>query len=142
MLKSKRAQVTVEFIASLAIVSLIFLITLNFIANERRITAQVIWSLDAQDAAQKLAHGIDYVYIAGDGTDMNVTLPKKLVGGVQYTVFVRPRIVIVNVTPYDREFEWKFMTSDIGDMGEAMALTPGTINVENVNGTIYLTEYA
>lgn len=136
-----KAQVTVEFISVMAILSVIFLVTLNFIVAERRSMAQSLFSIDAQDTAQKVASAINSVYIAGDGASLNVTLPARLVGGVNYTTSVRPRLVTVTAIPSGSDFERKFQTGDVRVSGGGTAVGPGTVLLENINGTVELTTY-
>jgi len=136
-----KAQITAEFIIILALASMIFLVTINFIYQERKAATQWTWSLDAQDTAEKLAWAINSAYIAGDGTSSNVTLPKMLVGGVNYTVTVRPRLVTVSVPAYGREYEWKCQTSDIDGASLGLTVAPGVVTIGNSNGTIKLTTY-
>jgi hypothetical protein len=135
-----KAQITVEFIIIMGLVSFIFLVTVNFIANEQKAVSQGLWAQDAQDRAESVAKAINSAYLAGDGASLNLTLPKRLVGGVNYTVTVRKRLVSVSVPSYGREFERKYLTADVEGAGAGLVLAPGALSVDNRNGTISLTE--
>jgi hypothetical protein len=142
MLKTKlRGQVTAEFIVIMALVSIVFLVIINFIAQERKTSAQSLWAQDAKDTAMKLAEGIDAVFLAGSGSSMNVTVPKRLVGGLNYTITVRPRLVSVAVPAYGRDFEWKYMVSTVDGSTSGLHLEPGTIVLSNDNGTVTLVSH-
>lgn len=132
-------QVTVEYIIITGIVSIIFLVAFNFISEERKTTAEDIWSMDGDKTAEAVAHAINTAYLAGDGAEVNVTLPEKLTGGLDYTVTVYRRLVTVEVPSYGREFEWKYVTGGVNGTTDGLTLGKGTVTVENRNGTIYLT---
>jgi hypothetical protein len=134
-----KGQITVEFITITGIVSIIFLVAFNFMMEERKLVSQSIWAVDAQDTAEELAASINHVYLAGDGASLNVTAPKSLVGGVNYTITVYQRLVSINVPAYGREFEWKFITGDVEGAGSGLSVKPGGIRLKNVNGTIHIT---
>lgn len=136
-----RGQVTLEFIVVTAIVMVVFAVMLQVIANERKLASQSIWSLDAADAAQRLANGLDSAYIAGDGATMNVTLPRRLYGGVNYSITVRRRMVTVEVTPYNRTFDWKFSGGGVEGSSGGLSVEPGTVGLRNENGTIQIMSY-
>jgi len=136
-----KAQVTLEFIVATAIVSMIFLITVNFVVRERKLMSQSLWAVDGQDRAEEIANAINSVYLAGDGSSMNLTLPSRLVGGVNYTVTVYRRLVSVQAPAYGREFEWKFATGDVHGAALGLGVTPGTVEVTNVNGTVHLSSH-
>jgi len=141
MLKCK-GQITAEFMAVMAIVTMIFLVAFTFIGREHKVAARSIWSMDAEDTARKLAAAINSAYLAGDGALTNVTLPKRLVGGVNYTMTVRERLVSVTVPAYnDTEFEWKFQTAGVEGAASGLSVMPGTVGIQNDNGTIRLTSY-
>jgi hypothetical protein len=136
-----KAQVTVEFIIVMALTSMIFLVIINFIAQERKSSAQGMWAQDAQDTAERLARAIDAAYLAGSGSSMNVTLPMRLVGGMNYTVTVRERLVSVSVPGYGRDFEWKYANAGVEGARNGLALGGGVIVLTNRNGTVNLTSY-
>jgi hypothetical protein len=136
-----RGQITLEYIVVMGIASIIFLITINFIMHEKKVMSESVWSIDGQDRVQELASAINSVYLAGDGAYLNVTLPKRLAGGVNYTVTVYRRLVSIEAVEYGREFEWKYITGDVYGAQGGLDVAPGVVEVENVNGTIYLTSH-
>jgi hypothetical protein len=132
----KRGQITAEFVVITALVSFIFLMVVSVISHERKAAAQGIWETDAQNNADRLAEAINSVYLAGPGATLNLTLPKTLVGGINYTVTVRDRLATISVQAYGREFERKFLTGGIEDGSPGLNITPGSITLSNLNGTV------
>jgi len=137
----EKGQVTVEFTAVIALATIIFLVVVNLITQERRATSQAMWAADAEDTAMKIARTINSIYLAGDGAKTNLTLPKKLVGGLNYTVTLRPHLVTVYVPAYGREFECKHLTGDVEGGASSLTLQPGTTVFENVNGSVEITQW-
>lgn len=136
-----RGQVTVEFIVVTGIVFAIFLVSFQFIADERRMASETLWSFDAQDSAEKLAHALNNAYLAGAGASLNVSLPSKLVGGIDYEITVYERMVSVHVPTYNRDFDWKYVTAAVDGASQGLSVEAGLIGVENINGTLKLTGY-
>jgi hypothetical protein len=136
-----KGQVTAEFMSVMAIVSIVFLVAISFISQEKKATAQNMWEVDARYGAQRLAEGINAAYIAGSGSVLNVSLPKALVGGANYSISLRPRLVTLSVPAYGREFEWKYAGADVQGALGGLNLSGGPLRIVNVNGTINVTNY-
>ena len=133
-----RGQITVEFVIIMALASIIFLVTVNFISHGQKPSAESLWAQDGQNNADLLAREIDEVYIAGSGAVMNVTHPTSLVGGVGYNITVRGRLVTISVPVYGREFERKFATSGVKGAPSGLSLPAGALRISNANGTIII----
>ncbi|MFH0861521.1 MAG: hypothetical protein V1875_00690 [Candidatus Altiarchaeota archaeon] len=143
MLKMTRGQVTVEFMLSLSLATLIFLVSINFIAQGQRSAAQSLWSIDAQNRAQEISDNYNSVYLAGSGSRLNMTLPVRLVGGVNYTVTVDSRLVTVKVPAYGAEFERKFINGQVaGSKPPFPIYTGGIVTLTNDNGTVRAVSFA
>jgi hypothetical protein len=130
-------QVTIEFVIVMALASMIFLFSLNLVSQERKASAQGVWSGEAVDTARRLAEGINSVCVAGSGSSENLTLPAKLAGGTRYNVTIRRRLVTVEVPAYGREFEWMFICGDVsGSTPPFPVFTGVTVSLTNINGTV------
>ena len=87
----------------------------------------------------ELGETIDRVYVAGDGSNETILLPKYLPGGINYFLTVYSHMVSLSVQGYNREFEWKMLTSRVNGSDSGLRVSPGqVVNVMNQNGTIYL----
>ncbi len=136
----KKAQISVDFTITIFIAMILFLVILYSANAQQREMDYVIQSLDAKHISEKLAGEINDVYLTGNGAVKNVTLPETVHGGVGYTLRVYPRSVLVNYTQGgDRYYSHRTLTRNINGSGSYQELTPGIIQISNVNGTIYFT---
>jgi hypothetical protein len=133
-----RGQVTVEFIVTLAILMIIFLVAFHALGVDRAHTAQLLWNLDARDSTQRLGEEINAVIVEGPGSNRTAQMPMRFIGGVNYTIKVYPRMVAVDVPLYGREYVWRLLTSNINGSDTTLALNPGEIIIENREKVIYL----
>ena len=133
-----RGQVTVEFMVVVITLMLVFLSAFHYIGAERGNTAQLLWNLDGRDRARMLGEQINAVVVEGPGANRTLTMPVRLIGGVNYTIKVYPRMVAVDVPAYGREFTWRLLTSNINGSDTILVLSPGRVTIENVEKTIYL----
>jgi hypothetical protein len=131
-----RGQVTLEFIVIIAIAFIIFLIIFSFISQERRSANQMVWSQDAQNLANSIADNINSVYLAGNGARINMTLPIKLIGAIDYGVTVRRRLVTVSTPLYEREFDSKTQVADVCNSYVGLNVVVGEIMIVNMNNTV------
>lgn len=136
-----RGQISIEYIVTLALISMIFVVSVSAIMNGKKTQNQVIWSQDGKNKAEKIAQTINKAYIGGDGFETDISLGKKLLGGVNYTITVRPRLVSVSVPSYGREFEWKFQNADVDGAADGLNLNPGRLRFLNSGGRIIITPY-
>lgn len=133
-----RGQVTVEFMAVVITLMLVFLFAFHYIGSERGSTAQLLWNLDGRDRARMLGEQVNAVVVEGPGANRTLTMPARLIGGVNYTIKVYPRMVAVDVPAYGREFTWRLLTSNINGSDTVLVLAPGRVTIENVEKTIYM----
>ena len=100
----------------------------------------VVQGMDAKHVSEKLAGGINDVYLAGNSAVKTVTLQETVHGGKIYTLRVYPRSVLVNYSSRGGEkfYSHRILTRNINGGESGLELTPGTIQITNTNGTIYL----
>ena len=67
-----------------------------------------------------------------------ISMPRRLVGGVNYTIRVYSRMVALEVPVHSREFTWRLVTSNINGSDTVLTLEPGNITIENIDNVIYL----
>ncbi len=118
------------------IVMVLFLVILYTVHSQQKEAEYAVQTLDGKHAAERLAQGINDVYLAGWGATKNVTLPEEIRGGKTYTLRVYPRSVVVNYSSRegDRFYSHRILTSDVNGSG----LNPGKVRISNTNGTIYV----
>lgn len=134
-----RGQAAVEYVSLLSVLLLVFLVFYFILAqSHQKEASQDIWVLSARSIAMEVGETIDRVHVAGDGSNQSITVPKRLPGGVNYSVSVYSHMVLVSVPDYGREFEWKMQTSQVNGSENGFEVVPGSLNVFNWNGTIYI----
>ncbi|MBD3388460.1 MAG: hypothetical protein GF416_05260 [Candidatus Altiarchaeales archaeon] len=133
-----RGQVTVEYVVVFAILMLVFVVAFHSVSVERKHASQMLWSVDARENTWDLAESINAAVIGGPGTNMTITMPGKLVGGVNYTITVYPRMVALDIPSYNREFTWRILTSNINGSDAALTLHKGEVTIMNKDDVIYL----
>ncbi len=134
-----RGQVTVEYIVILSLVSIVFLVTISTVMAGSKAQAQAVWARNAAGIARQVAWEIDKAHIGGDGYKHNITIPQRLIGGVDYNITVRPRLVTVIAIPYGSEFEWKVITADIEGVATGMSIEKGILTFCNYQGSVNIT---
>jgi len=137
----KKAQISVDFMVAITIALILFLIILKSAHSQKNEADHVIQNLDAKHIAEKIASGINDIYLSGNGAYRNMTLPKKLHGGKIYTLRVYPRSVLINYSSETGEnyHSHRILTRDIEGCENGLELTPGKVLIANSNGTIQLT---
>ena len=135
-----KAQVSIDFTISIMIAMILFVIILYSAHSHHHEMDSVVQSMDAKHVSERLAWGIDEVYLAGNGAAGRVNLPETVHGGKNYALRVYPGSVLINYSSREGEkfCSHRILTKNINGTGSGLELTPGTIQITNTNGTIYL----
>lgn len=135
----KKSQTIAEFIIMLSVVLVIFVVFFNVFDETRDEISILNAELLAKQQAQKLASGIDSVYLAGSGSRMNVYLPDTLKGGINYNITIMPQkhILYVQYSHFQdtRVYQFPIITGNI--TGNTTDINGG-INLTNTDGEIFV----
>ena len=134
-----RGQVSVDFLVTLTIALLMFLVVMNVAVNRRHDARDFTLNYDARHKAQELAGVINDAYLAGDGAARNVTLYATLEGAVSYDVTVYDRGVLVSyVGRGERDAFARTFAGEVSGGDAGVDIEPGLIYVENIEGVIHV----
>ncbi len=90
-----RGQISVDFLVGISVVILIFLVLMGYVSQRQREVSGAMVMLNAKKVCRDLAGSINHVYLSGDNTVKEITLPVALRGGKNYTIKIYPRAVVV-----------------------------------------------
>ena len=133
MVRSRKAQSTVDLIITLAFVLILFLVLFQLIVKERlqeRVEREI--ELDAQTQTEKVWFAIAETIIAGPGTNKTIYLPEFLSHNIEYNLTVYAYGVIT-IDYDDSQYTLRLPTKSINQS----SLSSGQIIVENRDGVIY-----
>ena len=138
-MKKKKSQVSAEFLIILSAVLVIFFLVFHLSGKREDQISSLRTRNYAAAETEKLANGINSVYLAGDGSVKNLSLPSSLKDGTNYFINIYPnsRAVLLNYTFQGNEVH---VTA-----GLATSLIAGNISginsnvaIRNSNGVIYV----
>lgn len=90
-----RGQISVDFLVGISVVILIFLVLMGYVSQRQREVSGAMVMLNAKKVCRDLAGSINHVYLSGDNTVKEITLPVALRGGKDYIIKIYPRAVVV-----------------------------------------------
>lgn len=135
----KKAQISIDFTMAITLALMFFILILYSAHSQLNELDSVVQSLDAKHVSEKLAIEINSVYLSGNNAAKNITLPETIHGGKIYTLRVYPRSTMVNYSSGEGEnfYSHRILTR-INGIEAGLELTPGKIQIQNINGTISL----
>jgi hypothetical protein len=135
-----KAQVSVEMVILL---SALLILTMGIISSFASSSDRSFFSkrgMSAREFSEKLAYGINNVYLAGDGASADIVIPSTLIDNTNYSIVIFPSQHIL-------EISWK-ASQDV-ERHQVQLLTAGlagklsgiygSVGLSNVNGTIIIT---
>ena len=135
--KTKKGQLSAEFLILLSFILIFFLIVLGLVNQRSAITNQEISNLYAKSIGDRVSQEINSIYLGGDGLSKSIALPTSLKDNTDYYIDILPQLQQVRIF-WVREDNEQFysaplITSNI--YGTLTNLT-GNINISNDNGVV------
>ena len=132
-------MVSTELIIIMSVAMIIFLIVLSGVSKRSAENVLSQRSMDAKLSADKLASGINSVYLAGNGASTQVNLPYNLQDGTNYTLSINnihhTVIVVWGSGTQVRQYSSQIITSNITGVITDISYP---INITNQLGVISL----
>ncbi len=121
------AQVTPEFLIVVLAISVFFIVFMTIYQNQLTNLQQTEEELQAQEAAQRVANAINYVYLAGDGTsyDLIIVAPRS-------NITARGNFITAEVINTGTLFQFPLIIN----VTNTTINNSGRIIITNVGGTI------
>ena len=121
------AQVTPEFLIVVLAISVFFIVFMTIYQNQLTNLQQTKDKLQAQEAAQRVANAINYVYLAGDGTsyDLIIVAPRS-------NITARGNFITAEVINTGTLFQFPLIIN----VTNTTINNSGRIIITNVGGTI------
>lgn len=135
--KTKKGQLSAEFLILLSFILIFFLIVLGLVNQRSTITNQEISNLYAKSVADRVSQEINSIYLSGDGLSKNIALPTNLKDNTDYSIEVLPQLRQVRIF-WIRGDNEKFYSAPLITSNIAGSLTnlTGELNISNNNGII------
>jgi hypothetical protein len=136
-MKSKKAQLSIEFLILLSFILIFFLIVLAVVNQRSAITNQEITNLYAKSVADQLSQEINSIYLGGDGLSKSVNLPEQLQDNTDYYVNILPDSKQVRIF-WTREDNEQFYSAPLvnSNMAGMLINLSGQVNLTNNNGIV------
>jgi len=132
-------QITIDFMLSIIMALIFFIIILNSAYSRLQDVRDIFVKLDAIHVSKKLVSGINDLYLLDHSSQKNITLPVTLYGGVDYTIAIYPRLIILTYNDGNiHEYSQRILTKDINGSLNGLVINPGTVLISNENETIYI----
>jgi hypothetical protein len=134
-----KAQLSVEMIILLSALLIILMVIISSFSNSPSRSFLSKRTMSARETAERLAYGLNNLYLAGDGASQSIILPPTLLDGTNYTITIYPAQRLVEIRWQSSKdimtHYGQILTSGIS--GKLSGIT-GTVNLTNINNTIVI----
>ena len=131
-----KSQMSLEFLAGVAIILFIYVVTISTFSNYMQ--KDVLESESGKQVCYKMAMGIDSAVIGGNNFTLNLTLPNK-VENKNYVLFTTPGSSYITVDWNDGLFSCTITTQNI-TATTINSTNLSKISITNLNGKVYISQ--
>lgn len=136
----RRAQVSIEMVILLSalLILLMGIISTFSSATDRSFISRR--AVSAREFSERLAYGINNVYLAGEGAETEILIPQTLIDNTNYSISIYPSSHILEVSWKARQdierHQVQLLTA--GLTGNLSGIH-GPVSLLNANGTVVIT---
>jgi hypothetical protein len=134
-----KAQLSTEMVILLAALLIVLMTVISAFSNSPERSFLNKRSISAREYSEKLAFGINNIFLAGDGASQSITIPTTLIDGTNYSISIIADKRLVEIRWQSKQDLMQnsnqIITSGIG--GKTSGII-GMVNLTNLNGTIII----
>jgi hypothetical protein len=134
-----KAQLSTEVVILLAALLIVLMTILSAFSNSPERSFLNRRSISAREYSEKLAFGINNIFLAGDGASQSLAIPTTLIDGTNYSISIIPAKRLVEIRWQSKQdlmqYSNQLITSKIG--GKTTGII-GMANLTNLNGTVII----
>lgn len=136
----KNSQISVEIIILLAALLILLMAIISSFAPSSDRSFFSKRGMSAREYSEKFAYALNSIYLAGPGSSSSVSIPATLIDNTPYNITIYPSQHLLEISWKARQdFEHHQLQLLTADIGGNLTSISGDVQLENINGTIIVT---
>lgn len=136
----RKAQVSVEMVILLSalLILLMGIISTFSSASDRSFFSKR--TVSAREFSERLAYGINNVYLAGEGASTEVVLPETLIDNTNYSIIIYPSQHLLEISWRARQDTERYQVQLLtGGLSGSLSGIHGAVQLSNAHGSVIVT---